>query len=65
MRAETGELRMVAIAARPASQYGTREQRLTPAGCQALRVEVTGMERPQAHRQSKANARRIAISTGE
>src|SRR6478609_2019730 len=43
------QLRMMAVAPRPAAQYRTRQQRLTPKRHQPLRVQIPRMQGPQSH----------------
>src|SRR4051812_8378230 len=49
VRREARELRMMPIASRLATQYGAREQRLSPERNEPLAVEVLRVERPEAH----------------
>ncbi len=46
---ESFELRMMRIAARPASEHGLSEQSLAPDRNQALRIQQPRMQTPQAH----------------
>lgn len=49
MRLEPSELGMVAISLRQAANHRARQQRLTPQGDQALRIEIPGMQRPESN----------------
>ncbi len=49
LRAETGELRVFAVAARFPREYFLREQRLAPCGDKAFRVEMLRVDRPESH----------------
>lgn len=49
VRPEATELGMVSIASRHLSQDGTRWQRFSPEGEEALSVEALGMQAPEAH----------------
>lgn len=49
MGAEALELWVMPVANCPSAQDGLREQRFTPKGDQTLRIEIPGMDCPQAH----------------
>jgi hypothetical protein len=49
LRSESRKLRMAAVAAGLPAQHGLREERLTPQGDEALRVEILRVQRPQSH----------------
>src|SRR5690606_31194202 len=56
--AEAPELRVPPVAARPAGEHGLREQALAPERNQALAVEVTPMQGPEAHEWSSVGVER-------
>lgn len=45
------ELWMIPVAGGLTQQYFARKKSLAPTGCKTLRVQITGMYRPQAHKQ--------------
>lgn len=53
--AETFQLRMSDVSARPPRQDGPSQQRFTPARCQRLAVEIARMHRPQSHDEQANN----------
>lgn len=61
---EALQLRVVLVAARLAAQHRTRQQGLAPERDQALRIEVPGVEGPEAHGRARQSGRGAAGARG-
>ena len=59
---ESSQLRVMAVAPRLAAQHRARKQRLAPQGNQPLRIEILGMQGPQAHRRQASHNVARAVS---